>query len=479
MIRIPVIRWGKPYTSLDVQTIHHFHDGTPIAEIDQAGGAMVTRDLRQAGNARAALRQFSPKELMAMIQKAGEYFENETLEFCGYSESPEDFVYRQSATSGLPQHMCRANMAKNAFVMNNIGEILEALSRGLDLEIIRQGYGMEDRGVMVSYQSQSPVLGAVLPSNSPGVHTLWIPVVALYTGLFLKPGSQEPWTAYRVAAAFAKAGIPKEAISLFPGGHDVGGSILSRCNRAMIFGGKQTIDQYAGNPRVQVHGPGYSKILLGDDVVDRWPEYIDMICESIFINGGRSCINASSVWASRHTEEIAEAISERLGPIQPKPPADPESSLAAFTVEGAGKAIHGVLQNDLKEEGVTDYTGRFGERLVEEERCSYLRPVIAHADSPDREIVKKEYMFPFATVVKCPQDQMLSKIGYTLVGTAITEDAQWQSELADSIEIDRLNIGPIGTHKLNWLQPHEGNLIEFLFRSRAYQVATEQAKVGS
>jgi len=338
---------------------------------------------------------------------------------------------------------------------------------------------MEDRGVMVSYQSQSPVLGAVLPSNSPGVHTLWIPVVALYTGLFLKPGSQEPWTAYRVAAAFAKAGIPTEAISLFPGGHDVGGSILSRCNRAMIFGGQQTIDQYSGNPRVQVHGPGYSKILLGDDVVDRWPEYIDMICESIFINGGRSCINASSVWASRHTEEIAQAIAQRLGPVQPKPPGEPDSSLAAFTVEGAGKGIHAVLQNDLKEDGVTDCTAAFGDRLVEEKRCSYLRPVVAHADSPDRQIVKKEYMFPFATVVKCPQEQMLSKIGYTLVGTAITEDSQWQNQLADSIQIDRLNIGPIGTHKLNWLQPHEGNLIEFLFRSRAFQVATETAAVGS
>ena len=30
---------------------------------------------------------------------------------------------------------------------------------------------------------------------------------------------------------------------------------------------------------------------------------------------------------------------------------------------------------------------------------------------------------------------------------------------------------PLPTNRLNWLQPHEGNLIEFLFRSRAYQVA--------
>ena len=98
--------------------------------------------------------------------------------------------------------MCRSNMSKNSFVMRNMTEILQCLTRGLDLDILTRGYGMEDRGVVVSYQAQTPVLGAVLPSNSPGVHTLWLPAIPLQMGLVLKPGSQEPWTAYRVASAY-------------------------------------------------------------------------------------------------------------------------------------------------------------------------------------------------------------------------------------------------------------------------------------
>ncbi|MEP4684658.1 MAG: aldehyde dehydrogenase, partial [Rhodopirellula bahusiensis] len=39
------------------------------------------------------------------------------------------------------------------------------------------------------------------------------------------------------------------------------------------------------------------------------------------------------------------------------------------------------------------------------------------------------------------------------------------------VDIDRLNIGPLPTNRLNWLQPHEGNIIEFLFANRAYQIA--------
>lgn len=205
-------------------------------------------------------------------------------------------------------------------------DILDALTRGLPLDILTRGYGMENRGVMVSYQANSPVMGLVLPSNSPGVHTLWIPAIPLQIGLVLKPGSQEPWTPYRMYEAFAKAGVPREAFSIYPGGHDVGPAVMDGCGRSMIFGGQQTIEMYQGNPRVQVHGPGFSKIILGDDVVDDWEKYLDLMVDSVIINGGRSCINCSGIWVSRHSKEIAEAIAERVGPIEPLPMTDPKAA---------------------------------------------------------------------------------------------------------------------------------------------------------
>ena len=133
--------------------------------------------------------------------------------------------------------MCKANMGKNSFVLKNMDKILDCLTRGLDLEIFTRGYGIEDRGVVVSYQAQSPILAAVLPSNSPGVHTLWLPVIPLQMGLVLKPGPQEPWTPYRMVAAFIEAGVPAEVFSLYPGGAEAGAAVLSACDRAMIFGG--------------------------------------------------------------------------------------------------------------------------------------------------------------------------------------------------------------------------------------------------
>jgi acyl-CoA reductase-like NAD-dependent aldehyde dehydrogenase len=321
------------------------------------------------------------------------------------------------------------------------------------------------------------VLGLVLPSNSPGVHTLWLPVIPMQTGLVLKPGPQEPWTPYRMSAAFFQAGVPREAISIYPGGGDVGAEVVRRSRRSLIFGGTATVERYKGDPRVQVHGPGFSKILLGDDVVDHWERYLDVMVDSVFANSGRGCINCSGIWASRHTREIAEALAARVGPVEPKPPEDPASSLAAFTVPGAARAIWRSIEGGLDDSAVFHATGRFGPRLIEKERCGYIRPVVVHCDSPSAPLANTEFMFPFVSVVECPQERMLKSIGPTLVCSAITGDAQFQRSLIDANHIDRLNLGPIPTIKLDWLQPHEGNIVEFLFRPRAFQTALEAVAV--
>jgi hypothetical protein len=95
--------------------------------------------------------------------------------------------------------------------------------------------------------------------------------------------------------------------------------------------------------------------------------------------------------------------------------------------------------------------------------------------SPDVAMAKKEYMFPFATVVECPQEQMLAKMGPTLVCSAITKDPKFSRALIDARHIDRLNIGAIPTVQLNWFQPHEGSIVDFLFRARAFQTPAPEA----
>ena len=471
MIRVPVLRWGKPYRSLETTTVSHFLTGEPVAEVDQVTPGIVKRDLRQAGKARAALQDFPIRDLLARVKEAARLYMEAELPLGDATQSPQEFVRSQSGTTGLPESMCRANMEKNRFVLERMDQVLDALTRGLDLDILSTGHGMEERGVPVSYQAQTPVLACVLPSNSPGVHTLWLPVIPLQIGLVLKPGPEEPWTPYRMAEAFFAAGIPREAIAVYPGGAEVGAAVVEAAPRTLIFGSRATVERYRSNPSVRVHGPGFSKILLGDDVVDRWEEHLDVLFESVFLNSGRSCISCSGIWASRHTEAIAAALAERLASFRPRPPDDPESTLAAFTVPGMAEAIDRDIEERLAGGGATDLTAtlRDGPRLVQEGRASWLLPTVLHCESPEAPAANVEYMFPFVSVVRCPQEEMIGRIGDTLVATAITDDASFQTDLLETNSIDRLNFGPIPTTRLNWLQPHEGNILDVLYRARAFQ----------
>jgi hypothetical protein len=142
-------------------------------------------------------------------------------------------------------------------------------------------------------------------------------------------------------------------------------------------------------------------------------------------------------------------------------------------VSGVADAISQAIDADLRQPGVTDITGkhRDGQRLVKEGRADYLLPTVVHCSSSDAAIASKEYMFPFVTVVGCPESKMIDAIGPTLVCTAITGNEDFRQRLTDAVHIDRLNLGPVPTTKLNWLQPHEGNIVEFLFRARAFQSA--------
>ena len=57
MLHFPVLRWGQPYTSLDVQEVSHFLTGEPLARVSQANPGLLVRDMKQAQRARDLLRQ--------------------------------------------------------------------------------------------------------------------------------------------------------------------------------------------------------------------------------------------------------------------------------------------------------------------------------------------------------------------------------------------------------------------------------------
>jgi acyl-CoA reductase-like NAD-dependent aldehyde dehydrogenase len=471
---LPVLRLGRNYESLEKFEVKDHKTGEVKALVSNVNAGIVRRDLGKISSARAALKKFTCAQLIELSAKAGDLFLNGTLPLGdqGHTQSPQQYIETLSCTSGLPWNMVRRNMDKVHFALTNMKFVLNGLSRGLDLGILDAGTG-EQFGTKLSYFPTCHALGLVMPSNSPAVNSLWIPAISLKTPVVIKPGREEPWTPYRLIQAFIAAGVPAEAFGFYPTDHEGAGEILKSTGRSLIFGDKNTMAQYANNPAIQLHGPGWSKFLIGEDCIENWRDYIDVIAGAISDNGGRSCINASAVVVPKYAAEIADALAQKIGPFAPTRSDDPNARISGFANIKMADFIDAQIEDGLKTPGAVDVTAKYrnGPRKVVFEGGTYMRPTIVLCDSFAHPLANKEFLCPYASVVTCPQSEMLHKIGYTLAASVITKDAKFIEAVTDFAEIDRLNIGPVSTMKISWDQPHEGNMFEFLWKRRSIERA--------
>ncbi len=471
MIHIPTLRLGKEYTSLDLIDVKDCRTGEVLAQVSQVDGGIVRRDLsRNLEIARNSLKKFKTAELIEISQKAAELFMNGNLPCGDVMQTAKDYVKTLSRTSGLPYNMCRANMAKIYEVMADITTILKGLTRNLDLTVLDTGRIVQD-GVGISYACNTNSLGVVLPSNSPGVNSLWIPSIILKVPVILKPGREEPWTPLRIIQAFIAAGCPKEAFGYYPTTHEGADSVLTYCGRGIIFGDQKSTSRYKNNHNIEKHGPGYSKIIIGEDRIDNWRDLLDHLVDSVAKNSGRSCINCSAIVVPRHGKEIAQAIAERLVNYNPMSVDANNANLSAFANPAMADWIDSTVEADLKVPGAEDLAlkVRKSPRKVIFEGATYILPSVIYCNSFSHPLANREFMCPFVAVSEVPQNEVFEKIGDSLVLSVFSDDEEFISQAIAFAGAGRINLN-LPTTYVSWDQPHEGNLFEFLYTRKAIQV---------
>ena len=472
MLHIPLLRHGRPYRSLDVARVPHYQTREPFVEISQANVGLIRRDLIEQESAREKLAAYSCEQLVKICTDAAEYFLNTELPLGDTAQSPDDYIRQVSATTGLPHALARNNMRKIYKMMAEMRTVLNGLTRNLDLAVLDRGFG-DDGGQELSFFPRGNSLGVVLPSNSPGVHSLWIPAFPLKVPLVLKPGGAEPWTPYRIIQALIHAGAPPEAFCYYPADHAGGGEILRQSERGMVFGDTSSTKLWRNDSRIEVHGPGYSKIVIGRDAIGDWERYLDVMVTSIAANSGRSCINASGVWVPAHAREIAEALAERLARVIPRDADDPQAQLAPFADASVAERTSDIIDSQLESARDVSAEKRGAARVARHNGSTYLLPTVVHCPDAEHALANREFLFPFASVVEVDEADIPRALGPSLVVTAITQNQKLIDRLLASPLVGRLNLGAIPTNHIQWDQPHEGNLFDHLYARRAFQRTLE------
>jgi hypothetical protein len=73
MLHIPLLRAGRPYTSLDAVALPHFRTGEPVAKISQANRGLIAKDLGLMGKNQRALQSLSVAKLLEICKNVAHF----------------------------------------------------------------------------------------------------------------------------------------------------------------------------------------------------------------------------------------------------------------------------------------------------------------------------------------------------------------------------------------------------------------------
>ncbi|MFL5776947.1 MAG: aldehyde dehydrogenase [Chloroflexota bacterium] len=252
------------------------------------------------------------------------------------------------------------------------------------------------------------VVAAIVPWNYPLIITAWkvAPALAAGNSVVLKPASQSPLSALRLAELAAEAGLPDGVLNVVPGPGATVGDALARhpgVDKVSFTGstaiGKSLLRAIGETDvkGVTLELGGKSPQLVLADVGDL-EAAASTIGSGIFYNSGQTCNAGSRLVVHR---SIREELVERIGAVgrqlAPGEPLDPKTRLGAIVDATQLDKVLGYVDVGRKE-GARVVAG--GERALEETGGYYIPPTILDRVDNSMRVAREEIFGPVLTVIE-------------------------------------------------------------------------------
>ncbi len=425
--------------------------GAAVAELSIVPPLYVSRTI----GAQRKVRPLPVVQREAALGNAADAFATATIGGLDF----EDYVRLAGAISGLPIAVTRAGARGVAQAVATAFDAVRAArpaGAALDWREERKGGG-------AVWARRGEVFAVHAAGNGPGVHALWPQALALGYRVAVRPSRREPLTAHRLVNALRQAGFRFEDAVYLPSDHAGADEIIRSADVAMVYGGQDVVDKYAGDPAVVVNGPGRTKILI---TADRdWRDHLDLVVDSIANLGGMACVNATAVLYEGDPAPLARAIAERLAAIPPLPIDDERAILPTQPLEQAR-----ALANHLaaRAAGTAPLLG--ADQVVAEVGNGYaaLRPAVHLLAEADPDKLNVELPFPCVWVAPWSRADALEPLRHSLVVTAITGDDGLVDDLLAEPTVTNVYRGRHPTYYAAPEIPHNGFLADHLMRNKGF-----------
>jgi acyl-CoA reductase-like NAD-dependent aldehyde dehydrogenase len=373
-------------------------DGRPIAEIAEGDATDVDRAVMAA---RAAFddRRWadqSPKDRKRVLLRLAELIRRDREQLALLESLDVGKPIRDTLSVDVPS--CATTFQWYAELIDKVfGEIGPTGPDALSL-VTREPIG---------------VVGAIVPWNYPLIITAWKLGAALATGnsVVLKPASQSPLSALRLAELAAEAGLPEGVLNVVPGPGATIGDALARHPGIdkIAFTGSTTVGKslLRSIGETDVKGVtlelgGKSPQLVLADVGDL-EAAASTIGWGIFYNTGQTCNAGSRLIVHRSVrEELVERVAALGRSLAPGEPLDPVTQLGAIV---DATQLDRVLDyvGLGQEEGARLVAG--GERVREDSGGYFVPPTILDGVDNRMRVAREEIFGPVLTVIEFDDEE--------------------------------------------------------------------------
>jgi acyl-CoA reductase-like NAD-dependent aldehyde dehydrogenase len=305
-------------------------------------------------------------------------------------------------------------------------------------------------GSLLFYSLKEPVgvAGQIVPWNYPLMMTTWklAPALAAGCSVVLKPDSQTPLSALRMAELANEVGFPSGSINVVPGpGTTVGAHMVKHpgIDKIAFTGSTETGAQImrAASDSIkrltlELGGKSPNLVFADANLADAIPSSV----WSIYYSAGQSCEARSRVLVeSSLYDDFVSQFADAAGKLKVGDPLEPETQVGSLISPEHRDRVHGYVEAG-REEGAEVVAG--GEP-ADGKGAFYPPTVLAKVDNKMR-VAQEEIFGPVVTVIPFEDEKDAARIAnesrYGLMATVWTGDPARGHRLARKIKAGTVGI---------------------------------------
>jgi glyceraldehyde-3-phosphate dehydrogenase (NADP+) len=425
-------RAGQPYT------VACPYDGAPVGVVHRAGPAELEQAIQAAVKAFEVTRKLPGHKRAAALRKI-----SETI-----AAQAEDFARTIALEAGKPIKQARVEVGRS---ITTFAAAAEEATRFHD-EVLHLDAlpGGENRPAIVRRFPIGPI-AAISPFNFPlnlVAHKL-APAIAAGCPVVLKPASQTPIAALKLAAIIADSGWPAEALSVLPmNSKDAGPLVEDERFKLLTFTGSPSVGWdmkgRAGRKRVTLELGGNAGVIVHSDAD------LTFAAERCVVGGysyaGQSCISVQRIFVHQPAyEEFMDSFVPKVRALKVGHPLDEATDLGSLISAGEAERVAGWLA-EARAAGAECLIGG-------DVKSGVVQPTVVVKAGPDLRVNSQEIFAPVVTVQTYAdfEDALraVNDSAYGLQAGLFTGDVKRIFRAYEEIEVGGLMVNEVPTWRID------------------------------